>query len=73
MDESPGWGRSRYAALLFVCALHVGKVYVFQDCYQMSKSNTSITNATNTGVAIQTYCNRRSKETRAYKRLHPDK
>jgi hypothetical protein len=56
-------------------------VYVSEDCYQVSKSITSITNATNTGIAIQTYCNRRSKEPRgdlfnqlpAYKRLQADK
>ena len=50
------------------------------DCYQMSKSITSITNATNTGVNLQTYCTRHSKVPRgdlfdqlpAYKKLHPD-
>jgi hypothetical protein len=56
-------------------------VYVSHDCYQVSKSITSITNATNTGMLLQTYCNRRSKVPRgdlfdqlpAYKKLHPDK
>jgi hypothetical protein len=55
-------------------------VFVSEDCYQLSKEITHITNATNTGVTIQTYCNRRSKEPRgdlfkqlsAYKKLHPD-
>lgn len=55
-------------------------VFVSDNCYQLSKDITHITNATNTGVAIQTYCNRRSKEPRgdlfnqlrAYKKLHPD-
>ncbi len=55
-------------------------VFVSENCYQLSKDLTHITNATNTGVAIQTYCNRRSKEPRgdlfkqlpAYKRLHPE-
>jgi hypothetical protein len=54
--------------------------FVSEDCYQLSKELTHITNATNTGVAIQTYCNRRSKEPRgnlfnqlpAYKKYHPD-
>ena len=55
-------------------------VFVSEDCYQLSKEITHITNATNTGVKIQTYCNRRSKEPRgdlfnqlpAYKKYHPD-
>lgn len=55
-------------------------VFVSEDCYQLSKEITHITNATNTGVKIQTYCNRRSKEPRgdlfnqlpAYKKHHPD-
>lgn len=55
-------------------------VFVSENCYQLSKDMTHITNATNTGVAIQTYCNRRSKEPRgdlfkqlpAYKKYHPD-
>lgn len=55
-------------------------VFVSEDCYQLSKDITHITNATNTGVAIQIYCNRRSKEPRgdlfkqlpAYKKYHPD-
>jgi hypothetical protein len=55
-------------------------VFVSDKCYQLSKEITHITNATNTGVKIQTYCNRRSKESRgdlfnqlpAYKKLHPD-
>jgi hypothetical protein len=55
-------------------------VYVTDDCYQVSKSMTSITNATNNGMGLQTYCNRRSNKPRgdlfdqlpAYKKLHPD-
>lgn len=55
-------------------------VYVSDNCYQVSKSITAITNATNTGVGLQTYCTRRSKEARgdlfdqlpAYKKNHPD-
>jgi hypothetical protein len=55
-------------------------VYVSDDCYQVSKSMTSITNATNNGMGLQTYCNRRSNKPRgdlfeqlpAYKKLHPD-
>lgn len=55
-------------------------VFVSDKCYQLSKEITHITNATNTGVIIQTYCNRRSKEPRgdlfnqlpAYKKHHPD-
>lgn len=55
-------------------------VYVSDDCYQMSKSITYIENATNTGMILQTYCNRPSKVPRgdlfkqlpAYKKLHPD-
>jgi hypothetical protein len=55
-------------------------VFVSEDCYQLSKEITHITNATNTGKAIQTYCNRRSKKPRgdlfkelpAYKKYHPD-
>jgi hypothetical protein len=56
-------------------------VFITNDCYQVSKSITYIENATNTGKALQTYCNRRSKKPRgdlfeslpAYKKLHPDK
>jgi hypothetical protein len=55
-------------------------VYVSNDCYQVSKSMTSITNATNNGMGLQTYCRRHSKKPRgdlfdqlpAYKKLHPD-
>jgi hypothetical protein len=55
-------------------------VYVSDDCYQVSKSITAITNATNNGMGLQTYCNRRSKVPRgdlfdqlpAYKKYHPD-
>ena len=55
-------------------------VYVTDDCYQVSKSMTSITNATNNGMGLQTYCNRRSNKPRgdlfeqlpAYKKLHPE-
>lgn len=55
-------------------------VYVTDDCYQMSKSITSITNATNNGMSLQTYCTRHSKKPRGdlfdqlpeYKKLHPD-
>ena len=55
-------------------------VFVSEDCYQLSNEITHITNATNTGVAIQTYCNRKSKEPRgdlfnqlpAYRKHHPD-
>lgn len=55
-------------------------VYVTDDCYQVSKSMTSITNATNNGMGLQTYCTRRSNKPRgdlfdqlpAYKKLHPD-
>jgi hypothetical protein len=55
-------------------------VFVSDNCYQLSKEITHITNATNTGVKIQTYCNRRSNEPRgdlfnqlpAYKRHHPE-
>lgn len=35
-------------------------VYVSDDCYQVSKSITSITNATNNGMGLQTYCQRHS-------------
>jgi hypothetical protein len=56
-------------------------VYISDDCYQVSKSITFVTNATNNGMGLQTYCNRRSKAARgdlfeqlpAYKKLHPDK
>jgi septal ring-binding cell division protein DamX len=56
-------------------------VFVSDNCYQMSNDLTHITNATNTGVAIQTYCNRHSNKARgdlfeqlpAYKKYHPDK
>jgi hypothetical protein len=56
-------------------------VFVSDDCYQVSKSITSVTNATNNGMGLQTYCTRRSKAPRgdlfeqlpAYKKLHPDK
>jgi hypothetical protein len=55
-------------------------VYVTDDCYQVSKSMTSITNAINNGMGLQTYCTRHSKKPRgdlfdqlpAYKKLHPD-
>jgi hypothetical protein len=55
-------------------------VYVTDDCYQVSKSITSITNATNNGMSLQTYCTRHSKKPRgdlfdqlpAYKKLHSD-
>lgn len=55
-------------------------VFVSDNCYQLSNEVTHITNATNTGVAIQTYCNRPSKKARgdlfkqlpAYKKYHPD-
>jgi hypothetical protein len=55
-------------------------VFVSDDCYQVSKDITAITNATNTGIALQTYCTRRSKTPRgdlfdqlpAYKKYHPD-
>ena len=55
-------------------------VYVSDDCYQVSKSITPITNATNNGFGLQTYCTRHSKKPRgdlfdqlpAYKKLHPD-
>jgi hypothetical protein len=55
-------------------------VYVSEDCYQVSKSITSITNATHNGMSLQTYCHRRSKKPRGdlfeqlpeYKKLHPD-
>jgi hypothetical protein len=55
-------------------------VYVTDDCYQLSKSMTSITNATNNGMGLQTYCTRHSNKPRgdlfdqlpAYKKLHPD-
>jgi hypothetical protein len=55
-------------------------VYVSDDCYQVSKSITSITNATNNGMSLQTYCTRHSKKPRGdlfeqlpeYKKLHPD-
>jgi hypothetical protein len=55
-------------------------VYVTDDCYQLSKSMTSVTNATNNGMSLQTYCTRHSKKPRgdlfdqlpAYKKLHPD-
>ncbi len=54
-------------------------VFVSDNCYQVSKSITHITNATNTGVAIQTYCTRKSKTPRgdlfeqlpAFKKNHP--
>jgi hypothetical protein len=56
-------------------------VYVSDDCYQVSKAITSVTNATNNGMSLQTYCTRHSKTPRgdlfnqlpAYKKLHPDK
>jgi len=56
-------------------------VFVSDDCYQVSKSITSVTNASNNGMGLQTYCNRHSKTPRgdlfeqlpAYKKLHPDK
>jgi hypothetical protein len=55
-------------------------VYVSDDCYQVSKSITSVTNATNNGMGLQTYCPRHSKVPRgdlfdqlpAYKKHHPD-
>jgi hypothetical protein len=55
-------------------------VFVSDNCYQLSQSITAITNATNTGVGIQTYCTRQSKTARgdlfeqlpAYKKLHTD-
>ena len=55
-------------------------VYVTNDCYQVSKSITSITNASNNGMGLQTYCTRHSKTPRGdlfdqlptYKKLHPD-
>jgi hypothetical protein len=55
-------------------------VYVSDNCYQVSKSITAITNATNTGVGTQTYCNQKSrlprgdlfKQLPAYKKYHPD-
>jgi hypothetical protein len=55
-------------------------VYVTDDCYQVSKSITSVTNAINNGMSLQTYCTRHSKKPRgdlfeqlpAYKKLHPD-
>jgi hypothetical protein len=31
-------------------------VFVSDNCYQVSKSITDITNATNTGVGLQAYC-----------------
>jgi hypothetical protein len=54
-------------------------VFVTDSCYQVSKSITAITNATNTGMSLQTYCIRRSKTPRgdlfeqlpAYKKFHP--
>jgi hypothetical protein len=55
-------------------------VFISDSCYQVSKSITDITNATNTGVGTQTYCNQKSRLPRgdlfdqlpAYKKLHPD-
>ncbi|HEY0801845.1 MAG TPA: hypothetical protein VGD54_13450 [Steroidobacteraceae bacterium] len=55
-------------------------VFVSENCYQLSKALTYIADKTNTGVKIQTYCNRRSKEPRgdlfnqlaAYKKYHPN-
>jgi hypothetical protein len=55
-------------------------VYVSDDCYQVSKSITSVTNATNNGMGLQTYCPRHSKVPRgdlfdqlpAYKKHRPD-
>jgi hypothetical protein len=55
-------------------------VFVSEDCYQLSKEITHITNATNTKAKIQIYCNRKSKVPRgdlfnqlpAYKKYHPD-
>jgi len=55
-------------------------VYVSDDCYQVSKSITSVTNAINNGMGLQTYCTRHSKVQRgdlfdqlpAYKKRHPD-
>lgn len=55
-------------------------VYVSENCYQLSKDLTYIENKTNTGVKIQTYCNKRSNEPRgdlfnqlpAYKKYHPN-
>ena len=55
--------------------------FVSDDCYQVSKSITYVNNATNNGMGLQTYCNRRSKTPRGdlfeqlpeYKKLHPDK
>jgi hypothetical protein len=55
-------------------------VYVSDDCYQVSKSITSITNAINNGMGLQTYCIRHSKVPRgdlfnqlpAYKKHRPD-
>jgi hypothetical protein len=55
-------------------------VYVSEDCYQISKSITSITNATNNGMGLQTYCSRHSNKPRgdlfdqfpAYRKLHSD-
>jgi hypothetical protein len=56
------------------------KVFISDRCYQLSKEITHITNATNTGKAIQTYCEKPSKTPRgdlfkelpAYKKHHPD-
>jgi hypothetical protein len=53
-------------------------VFVSEDCHQVSKSITTITNATNTGFGVQTYCTRHSKKPRgdlfdqlpAYQKLH---
>jgi hypothetical protein len=55
-------------------------VFVSDNCFQVSKSITAITNATNNGMSLQTYCTSRSKTPRgdlfeqlpAYKKLHPD-
>jgi len=55
-------------------------VFVSEDCYQVSKSITDVSNATHNGMGLQTYCTRHSKKPRgdlfdqlpAYKKLHPD-
>jgi hypothetical protein len=55
-------------------------VFVSDNCYQVSQSITAITNATNTGVGLQTYCTQKSRTPRgdlfeqlpAFKKLHPD-
>jgi hypothetical protein len=56
-------------------------VFVSDDCYQVSKSITAVTNASNNGMGLQTYCTRHSKkpggdlfdQLPAYEKLHPDK